>query len=76
MTADEVTDRINHVKRVRFGNLWGLGPDHEYTKEFLMQIVNSELMDSINYNDRDVPVTFSMRYLAKELLKIDYHTFT
>ena len=76
MTADEVTDRINHVKRVRFGNLWGLGPDHEYTKEFLMQIVNSELMDSINYNDRDVPLTFSMRYLAKELLKVDYHTFT
>ena len=76
MIADEVTDRINHVKRVRFGNLWGLGPDHEYTKEFLMQIVNSELMDSINYNDRDVPLTFSMRYLAKELLKVDYHTFT
>ena len=76
MTADEVTDRINHVKRIRFGNLWGLGPDHEYTKEFLMHIVNSELMDSINYNDRDVPLTFSMRYLAKELLKIDYHTFT
>ena len=76
MTVEEVTDRINHVKRVRFGNLWGLGPDHEYTKEFLMQIVNSELMDSINYNDRDVPLTFSMRYLAKELLKVDYHTFT
>ena len=76
MTADEVTNRINHVKRVRFGNLWGLGPDHEYTKEFLMQIVNSELMDSINYNDRGVPLTFSMRYLAKELLKVDYHTFT
>lgn len=76
MTADEVTDRINHVKRVRFGNLWGLGPDHVYTKEFLMQIVNSELMDSINYNDRDVPLTFSMKYLAKELLKVDYHTFT
>jgi len=76
MTADEVTDRINHVKRVHFGNFWGLGPDHVYTKEFLMQIVNSELIDSINYNDKVVPVTFSMKYLAKELLKVDYHTFT
>ena len=76
MTADEVTDRINHAKRVRFGNFWDLGPDHVYTKEFLMQIVNSELIDSINYNDKVVPVTFSMKYLAKELLKVDYHTFT
>ena len=75
MTADEVTDRINHVKRVRFGNLWGLGPDHVYAKEFLLQIIGSELLSTITYNDKVVPITFSMRYLAKELLKVDYHTF-
>ena len=74
MTADEVTDRINHVKRVRFGNLWGLGPEHQYTKEFLLQIISSELLSTLTYNDKVVPVTFSMRYLAKELLKVDYHT--
>jgi hypothetical protein len=75
MTADEVTERINHAKRVRFGNLWGLGPEHQYTKEFLLQIIGSELIDNITYNDKVVPVTFSMKYLAKELLKVDYHTF-
>ena len=76
MTVEEVTDRINHVKRVRFGNLWSLGPEHQYTKEFLLQIISSELLSTITYNDKVVPLTFSMRYLAKELLKIDYHTFT
>ena len=76
MTADEVTERINHAKRVRFGNFWGLGPEHQYTKEFLLQIISSELLSTITYNDKVVPITFSMRYLAKELLKVDYHTFT
>jgi len=76
MTSDEVTERINHAKRVRFGNFWGLGPEHQYTKEFLLQIISSELLSTITYNDKVVPVTFSMRYLAKELLKVDYHTFT
>jgi len=76
MTADEVTDRTNHIKRVYFGNLWGLGPEHQYTKEFLLQIIDSELMSTLTYNDRVVPITFSIKYLAKELLKFDYHTFT
>ena len=76
MTADEVTERINHAKRVRFGNFWGLGPEHQYTKEFLLQIINAKLIDNITYNNKVVPVTFSVKYLARELLKVDYHTFT
>ena len=67
--------KVFKVQKTRFCNLWNLPNDHSFDKDFLLDIIKRELTDTIKYNDIDVPVTFSMIYLAKEILRYEHNHY-
>jgi len=69
-------EKVLKVQRTRFGNIWGLDSTHTYPKDILLEIISKELTETTTYNETEVQVTFSMKFLAKELLKADYKYYT
>ena len=68
--------KVFKVQRARFCNLFDLPHDTTFTKEWLMSIVNAEPASSIEYNNKSFQTTFTMKYLAKQMLLMEHHVYT
>ena len=68
--------KVFKVQRARFCNLFNLPHDTTFTKEWLMSIVNGEPASFIDYNNKPYPITFTMKFLAKQMLLMEHHIYT
>lgn len=73
---NESDAKVFNVQRIRFCNIFNVEHTTEFSKELLMEIINSNIDGIIEYNNTPYTVTFPMKHLARQLLLVEYHTYT
>ena len=68
--------KVFKVQKTRFCNIFNVSPDTSFTKDWLLSIVNANVNDVIDYEGTTYPITFPMKFLAKQILLMEYHTYT
>jgi len=74
-TPTDHETKVFKVQRTRFCNLFNVPEDTQFTKEWLISVVNSDPASLIEYNNKQYQITFTMKYLAKQMLFMEFHTF-
>lgn len=67
--------KIYQVQRGRFCTMLNTSPTTEFTKDFLLSIVNGEPASIITFNNTSIPITFTMIFLARQILSFDHHVY-
>ena len=68
--------KVFKVQRTRFCNIFNVSNDTPFTKDWLLSIVKANVDDPIDYEGCNYPATFPMKFLAKQILLMEFHTYT
>lgn len=71
MTINELhRAKVYKVQHANFSKMFNLPtePPHEFPKDILTTIINTQLGQPVTYNKVTLPVTFGMIYLANLIL--------